>query len=196
MIREHPHPQGKSPGPHTWSFTGIKKQMFPSLPIPTPNSSLPPSTSHPTSHPLKSEASENMASYSARCNSEEQKRGKSCNHPVRLIEGISEALGVRHSSSSFLHRCLYKQVSNAPDVVWQTFSKEHLKQGWGSDTPTWAFFFRHLQNHVSAFSFFSITATSVSLLFFSQCLSLMSLWLPLFALTGLLWSLQLHKKCG
>lgn len=57
-------------------------------------------------------------------------------HPFGLIEGISDALGVRHSSSSFLHWCLYKQVSKTPDLVWQTFSKVHLKRGWESDTPT------------------------------------------------------------
>lgn len=67
--------------------------------------------------------------------------GKKLYHPVGLIEGISDALGVRHSSSSFLHWRLYKQVLNTPDLVWQTFSKEHLNRGWESDTPTYAFFF-------------------------------------------------------
>lgn len=41
----------------------------------------------------------------------------------------------------------YKQVSNVPDLVWQTFSKDHLKKGWESDTHTRA-------SHPPSFSLF------------------------------------------
>lgn len=64
----------------------------------------------------------------ALASTQEQRKGEKLYHPVGLIEDISEALGVRHPSSSSLHRRLYKQVSNTTDLVWQTFSKEHLKR--------------------------------------------------------------------
>ena len=92
-----------------------------------------------------------MISYSDRYSSEDGKEGE-LYHPARLIEGIWDALGVRHSSSSFFHWRLYKQVSNAPDLVWQTFSKERLKGGWESDTPICFFFFFKQQNQVSTTS--------------------------------------------
>lgn len=88
----------------------------------------------------RAECQKNMTSYSDRCSSEDGKEGE-LNHPAGLIEGIWDALGVRHSPSSFFHWRLYKQVSNAPDLVWQTFSKEPLKGGWESDTPICFFFF-------------------------------------------------------
>lgn len=58
-----------------------------------------------------------------------KRRGKKAVPPSRADWRHLEALGVRHSSSSFLHWRLYKQVSKTPDLVWQTFSKEHLKKG-------------------------------------------------------------------
>lgn len=102
-------------------------------------------------HPFKSGVSKNMTSYSDRYSSEDGKEGE-LNHPAGLIEGIWDALGVRHSSSSFFHWRLYKQVSNAPDLVWQTFSKERLKGGWESDTPICFFSFFKQQNQVSTYS--------------------------------------------
>lgn len=113
-----------------------------------------------------------------------REEGKKLYHPVGLIEGISDALGVRHSSSSsFLHWRLYKQVSNAPDLVWQTFSKEHLKRGWESDTPTCAFFFLGAGR----------IRSPLTLLLFNHCHLSPSLFLSLsFALSFLLWQVS----CG
>lgn len=99
-------------------------------------------------HPFKSEVSKNMTSYRDRYNSEEGKEGGELYHPAGLIEGIWDALGVRHSSSSFFHWRLYKQVSNAPDLVWQTFSKERLKGGWESDTPICFFSLSFLSSRI------------------------------------------------
>lgn len=70
-----------------------------------------------------------------------REEGKKAVPPSQADWRHLEALGVRHSSSSFPHWRFYKQVSNTPDLVWQTFSKEHLKRGWESDTPTCVFFF-------------------------------------------------------
>jgi len=134
-ICGHIHPsEERRPWPSR-RFWEQKRQLFPSSPCIA--SLVCPPLPH---HPFMSGVSKNMASYSARDNSEREKMGKKiCNHPVGLIEGISDALGVRHSSS-FPHWRLYEQVSNGPDLVWQTFSKELLKRGWESDTPTCAFF--------------------------------------------------------
>lgn len=121
--------------------------------------------------------------------------GKKAVPPSRADWRHLEALGVRHSSSSFLHWRFYKQVSNAPDLVWQTFSKEHLKKGWESDTPTCACFFFF-------FSFFggaSRIRSPLTLLLFSFSRFLLFcffciLYFLLSTLRGLMWSPQLHKK--
>lgn len=167
-------------------------QLFPSsthiptvLPLPPLLPSLTPS------HPFKSEVSKNMASYSTRYKSKEEKTGKKAVPPSRADWRRLEALGVRHSSSSFLHWHFYKQVSNAPDLVWQTFSKEDLKRGWESDTPTCAFWF--------FFSFLFLGGTSrirspLTLLLFNHChLSLsLCLLLPFVSCCFLLWEVS----CG
>lgn len=107
----------------------------------------PPPTLLPLASFQERSVKKNMTSYSDRYSSEDGKEGE-LNHPAGLIEGIWDALGVRHSSSSsFFHWCLYKQVSNAPDLVWQTFSKERLKGGWESDTPI-CFFFLFLSSRI------------------------------------------------
>lgn len=179
-------PGGKRPWPRS-GFESRKSNCFRLL-LAFPLSYHPP----PPFFPLilfKSEVSKNMASYSACYNSEEEKREKKLYHPVGLIEGISDALGVRHSSSSFLHWRLYKQVSNAPDLVWQTFSKEHLKRGWESDTPTCAF---------SVCFFFGggdagRIRSPLTLLLFNHCHCSPSLFLSLsFAFSFLLWQVS----CG
>lgn len=151
-------PWGKRP----WPCAGFESRKsncfrlllaFPlSYPLPTPLTPRPPSSL--SSFQEQSVKKHGILQHSLQLWRREE--GKKLYHPVGLIEGISDALGVRHSSSSFLHWRLYKQVSNAPDLVWQTFSKEHLKRGWESDTPTCAFFFFLLfgrrQNQVSTYS--------------------------------------------
>lgn len=69
-------PWGKRPWPHA-GFREQKKQLFPSSPrsLSRTRPRFLPCLSLP-SHPFKSEVSKNMASYSARYNSEEEKREK------------------------------------------------------------------------------------------------------------------------
>lgn len=107
-----------------------------------------------------------------------REEGKKLYHPVGLIEDISEALGVRHSFSSFLHWCLYKQVSNTPDLVWQTFSKDYLKRGWENDTPAFCA---------------SRIRSPLTFLLFNHCHLSPSIFLTLsFALSFLVWQVS----CG
>ena len=139
-------PRGRRPWPRA-GFESRKSNCFRLLAFPL---SYPPPPTHTHTHthtllPTLSSFQEwsvkklGILQHSLRLRRREE--GKKLYHPVRLIEDISEALGVRHSSSSFLHWRLYKQVSNAPDLVWQTFSKEHLKKGWENDTHTCFCFF-------------------------------------------------------
>lgn len=191
----HP-PWGKRPWPSV-CFESRNKQLFPpspcipsliatpSYPLPSPTFSLPPTFSSFQERSVKKHGILQRSLQLWR-----REEGKKLYHPVGLIEDISEALGVRHSSSSFLHWRLYKQVSNAPDLVWQTFSKEHLKRGWENDTPTFFIYFyfflgaSRIRSPLILFCF-SITAISLSHTF---------LCLFFFTLTGLLWSPRLHKK--
>lgn len=119
-------PWGKRPWPRA-GFESRKSNCFRLL-LAFPHSTPPPhTTSSLSSFQERSVKKHGILQCSLQLWRREE--GKNLYHPVGLIEGISDALGVRHSSSSFLLWRLYKQVSNAPDLVWQTFSKEHLKRG-------------------------------------------------------------------
>lgn len=179
-------PQGKRPWPHI-GFVSRKSDCSRLL-LTLSLSYTPPQSPHTlSSFQERSVKKHGILQHSLQVWRREE--GKKAVPPSQADWRHLEALGVRHSSSSFPHWRFYKQVSNTPDLVWQTFSKEHLKRGWESDTPTCVFFFWRR----------GLRQIQVSTPLFNQChvsphLLFMLLFVFLSTLRGLMWSPQLHKK--